>query len=327
MKTELMARAQQKTHSQNKSLPSALSENQSNLTRSISSVSDGKLKRQHPLTASTHAHTNGQTPSPSGQKHPLSPRLSHSNETFPIKSSASLEESETSSEDYSASDNSSSFTGTGGSLHDWTTPSPTPLTGNGLFERAPLLPPRISSDGRPFSPCSTTSSSSSSTGGYNVPRRAYLPPTPSSSGKPHYMKVKRDQMDGDSDYMTMNPALMKKTPPIADKEVDEEEEKKEEENDEEYVDQEYVDTYTDMQSAQTDIPADFADQYMRMVPIGGSQLGTLTRSNGGGQTGRPSSVPPTPPTPIASRFTELKIIESSSSNTFPGANRDSSTNS
>ena len=140
------------------------------------------------------------------------------------------------------------------------------------------------------------------------------------------MRVKRDEMDGDSDYMTMNPALRKKTPPTAEEAAeneDEEDEEEEEENDEEYVDEEYVETYTDMQSAQTDIPADLVDQYMRMVPIGGSQIGTLTRSNGGpAHSGRPSSVPPpSPPPQLASRFRELKIIESSS-NTFPGANRE-----
>jgi hypothetical protein len=324
MKTELMARAQQKTHSENKSLPPSLSTNPSNLSRSTSSVSDGK-RQGHPLTASTHMQSNGQTSSSSGQKAPLGPRFSHSNGAITTKSSASLEECETSSEDYSPSDNSSSFTGTGGSLHDWTSPSPTPFAGNGMFERTPILPPRIS-DARPFSPCSTTSSSSSSTSGYNVPKRSCLPPPPtSSSGTPHYMKVKHDEMDGDSDYMTMNPALRKKTPPTAEEAAeneDEEDEEEEEENDEEYVDEEYVESYTDMQSARTDIPADFADQYMRMVPIGGSQIGTLTRSNGGpAHSGRPSSVPPPQPPQLASQFRELKIIESSS-NTFPGANRE-----
>lgn len=332
MKTELMARAQQKTHSQNRSLPSSLESvaHRTNLSRSVSSASSMSTgKQNHPLAANTHATTNGQ-PSPlAGQKPPLGPRLSHSNGVFPVKSSASLEESETSSEDYSPSDNSSSFTGTGGSLQDWTTPSPISFAGNGLFERPPMVPPRIS-DGRPFSPCSTTSSSSSSTSGYNVPRRSYLLPPPTSSSVPHYMKVKHDLMDADGDYMTMNPALRKKTPPTTRKEMEngkdeekqEKKEEEEEENDDEYVDDEYVDGYTDMQSAKTNIPTDFADQYMRMVPIGGSEMGTLTRNSSDvTRTGRASSLPPSPPPQMASRFREMKIIESSS-NTFPGASQE-----
>ena len=332
MKTELMARAQQKTQTQtqtqNRSLPSSLESvaTGTNLSRSVSSASAMNMKQKHPLAANSHVHSNGQTSSPAaGQKAPLDSRLSHSNRPLPAKSSASLEESETSSEDYSPSDNSSSFTGTGGSLHDWTTPSPTPLTGNGLFDRPPILPPRIL-DGRPFSPCSTTSSSSSSTSGYNVPRRAYLPPTPPSPslGQPRYMQVKREEMDSDSDYMTMNSALRRKTPPTTGETPgnEDEEEKEEEEDDEEYAD-EYLDTYTDMQSAPTDTrkdtPSDNADQYMRMVPIGGVQIGTPTRSCGDpAHPTQLSSVPPSPPPQIASRFRELTIMESLS-NTFPGA--------
>ena len=147
-------------------------------------------------------------------------------------------------------------------------------------------------------------------------------------------------MDADGDYMTMNPALRKKTPPTTRKVIEngkeeekeekkEEEEEEEEENDDEYVDDEYVDGYTDMQSAKTNIPTDFADQYMRMVPIGGSEMGTLTRtsadltrnSSNFTQTGRASSLPPSPPPQMASRFREMKIIESLS-NTFPGASQE-----
>ena len=321
MKTELVARAQQKMQSQNKSLPSSLEGTpQSNLSRSASSASAMNMKQKHPLAATTsHAHNSS---SSSGHK-PLAPQLSHSNGALPAKSSASLDESETSSEDYSASDNSSSFTGgtggTGGSLHDWTIPSPILPTGNGLFERPPLLLPRML-DGRPFSPCSTSSSSSSSTSGYNVPRRACLPPTPLTI-MPRYMHVKRTEMDGDSDYMTMNSALRRKTPPTDTKDNDEEEEDESEEEDEEYVDGEYAEEYTNMHSvAQTEIP----DQYMRMVPIGGAQVGTLTRDAGDPGSSRSSSVPPSLSPQMSSRFREVTIIDSP--NTFPPSTSRDSTN-
>ena len=324
MKTELVARAQQKTQSQNRSLPSSLesSSAKSNLSRSASSASATNMK-QKPASKS-HSHSSDkQSPLSVGHK-PLGPRLSQSNGALPAKSLTSLEESEMSSEDYSASDNSSFTGGTGGSIHDWTTPSPVPPIGNGLiFERPPVLPPRIL-DTRPFSPCSTTSSSSSSASGYNVPRRAYLPPTPPLAGQPHYMHVKRSEMDEDNDYMTMNSALRRKTPPTKiEPEYDEEEEEEEDESDdEEYIDGEYVDEYTNMQSASRTTstqntaarkngPVDFADQYMRMVPIPGTMVGTLTRDKGDSSNSRASSVPPSLPPQMSSRFRELGIIDSS----------------
>ena len=287
MKAELVYRAQQKQ--QNKSLPSS------------HILGEAKVVRSRSLRSTTSSPRIEQAPSHS----PLTVQVSHMNGAS-ARAVASPEESETSSEEYSPSDNSSSYTGTGGSVRDWTTctPSPTP----GMFERAPVLPPRVL-DSRPFSPSSTCSSSSSASG-YHVPRRLSQPALP----RGQYMEVNRDTMDGDSDYMTMNIGLQRIQLTQDDNEEDAE--------------------YTDMRSAgkimlfdessSDEIPSEFVEQYLRMVPNGDSQTATLTRGHFQPLGDRPSTPPPLPPH-AALRFREQEIIQSSNaainSNTFPGTRR------
>ena len=128
------------------------------------------------------------------------------------------------------------------------------------------------------------------------------------------MEVNRDTMDGDSDYMTMNIGLQRIQLTQDDNEEDTE--------------------YTDMHSAgkimlfdessSDEIPSEFVEQYLRMVPNGDSQTATLTRGHFQPLGDRPSTPPPLPPH-AALRFREQEIIQSSNaavnSNTFPGTRR------
>ena len=170
----------------------------------------------------------------------------------------------------------------------------------------------------------------------------------SSSNPPvHYMQVKREEMDGDSEYMTMNAAVRSRLHHTSDSgrgtmdKDDGEGGGGEGEEDET--------GYTDMHSARaladgatttttTTTTTEYIDQYMHMVPLGDNQTATLTRSrpphHHPAASSRSTSVPPTHPPAVppqvAKRFRELDIIKSScpgggsssSSNTFPGARRE-----
>ena len=316
LKTELQARAQQKVQSQAKSLPSSHEPVKSKLYRSCSIASATK-----PPASNTQVQHAPQSSNSGGHK-PLSTHLSHSNGALPPRSGRLLmDDSDTSSEEYSPSDNSSSFTGdtggtggTGGSIHDWTMSSPIPM--GGLFDRPPHLPLRVS-DTRPFSPCST-SSSSSSMSGFNIQRRSYQPALPSRHQQhPHYMPVNREEMDGEGDYMTMNPRHTKGQ--LSSEDTTDSGEAEEVEEYEEVVGEEENDSgYTDMHSAQTK-SANFPENYMHMVPLGAGQTATLTRN-------RSEPLPPPLPPHTSSRFREIEVLESfqppGTSNTFPGATRD-----
>ena len=221
----------------------------------------------------------------------------------------SVEESETSSEDYSPSDNSSSYTS--GSVPDWTICSPSPIP-SGQFDRPPALPSRVL-ESRPFSPSSTSSSSSSSTSGY-VPHRL-AQPAPSQT---HYMHVNRSKVDAESEYMTMELGL-KRVQLTAEGRVGE-------------VETDEDSGYMDMHSAgraylenlsPDDIPPESVEQYMRMAQKGDGQTATLTRNRSEPLIER-SSTPPLLPPHASSRLREFDILDSyaaTNSNTFPGTKR------
>ena len=288
-----MARAQQKQQTQNKSLPSSLDQIKPNLGRSSSAVGSANLPLS-PLYAS------GGLP-PARACSPLQQQQrSHSNGALPV-TSAPLEGSDTSSEDYYPSDNSSSFTGTGGSICDWTTPSPVPSV-----ERIPPLPPR-STNGRPFSPSSSTTSSSSSSSVYNVPRHSLQGHL---SLQPHYMSVNREQVEEESDYMTMQHGVTRLQ--LSSEKMENEEE--------EYTDVSCAKT-TPLHTAPGKVSSEFADmEYMQMIPIGDSQTATLTRSRGEVCANRSTSTAPPLPPHASTRLREFEILDSptATSNTFPG---------
>ena len=239
MKKQLIHRAQ---NAQNHGISPAYEPNKSAVFRTTS------------LTTSTH-------PQPSTIHNPATARAS-------ARSVASLEESETSSEEYSPSENSSSYTGgTGGSAKEWPLPlTPSPIPGS--MDRPPPIPPRVG-NGRPFSPCSMSSSSSSSHSGYQV-TRTMSQPFPDT--RAHYMKLTATvDLTGDGEYMTMN-----RTHRL----VDEEEEA----------------GYTDMQSAgsvplydSTPDDLEYVVNSLHEIAGSGNQCGTLTRNHLGSLPDRPPS--------------------------------------
>ena len=296
MKAELVKRAQQKQHSQNRSLPTSYESVQPNLSKS-----NFALTSSDPHVASTSSQPT--SPQPLQKPCALGGHSVSSNGIYPASIAGASDE--TSSEEYSPSDNSSSYTGTGGSLQDWTTSTSSPFSGGSLERPNPPIPPRAQ-EIRPFSPSSTSSSSSSSTSGYNVHRRhLQVPP----NANPQYMRVNYAQMDEENDYMTMNQGLKRMQLTHTGEDED--------------------DTgYTDMQSAggvplystPSSVPVEYMDQYMRMVPNPDCKTATLTR-NRSDPLPDPMSTTPFHISNERSPLVEFNIFEpndSNKSNTFPG---------
>ena len=290
MKEVLLNRARQKQQTQNKSLAgphgvSPVGPQRSKSFNAHHSVSNHQLSNHHM----------------SNYQHPIS---THG---IPSRVIAASEDSETSSEEYSPSDNSSSYTGTGSSARDWPTMPYTPSSTPGSMERVPSISLRADSRLRDRDACSPSSSStSSSTSGYQYPRQMVHP---SPDPKPHYMKVDRQTMDNvDDDYMTMNKIGFQKLT-ITDEE------------------------YTDMQSAtgRMDPLYDVTPEESAKEVFGqytGSnterQTGTLTRNVSEPLLDRSSSPPPPLPPHASLRLRESDAIPGniSNSNTFPGTRRE-----
>ena len=290
MKEVLLNRARQRQQTVNQSLP----------------PSHGVLPVGPPRSKSFNAHhkiQNHQLSSHrmSNYQHPIS---THG---IPSRVIAASEDSETSSEEYSPSDNSSSYTGTGSSAQDWPIMPYTPSSTPGSMECVPSVSLRADSHLRDRDACSPSSSStSSSTSGYQYPRQMVHP---SPDPKPHYMKVDRRTMDNiDDDYMTMNKINFQKLT-ITD------------------------DEYTDMKSATGKIdplydvtPEDSAKGVPGHYtgPTTERQTGTLTRNASEPLLDQSSSSPPPLPPHASLRLRESDAIPSNilNSNTFPGTRRE-----